>query len=169
MSALVIRPISPTTLQVQAMRLAFLNAMRKVATQIKADFEKTTATWKTKVKFEIQISLAGGIQVEVFTTNEIYGYVDEGTEAHIIEAKNAPFLVFKWGGPGSYSPKTKPGVIGSTGSSQSGTKRAFAAVIHPGNAPRGFTKEIQRIWQTKFEIAMDATMIKVAQASGHAL
>lgn len=169
MSALVIKQIKPSRLKVDAMRLQLLNDMRKVATKIKADFEKTVATWKTKVKFEVQISLSGGIQVEVFTTNEIYGYVDKGTEEHIVEAKNAPFLVFKWGGPGSYSAKTTPRVIGSKDSSQSGTKRGFAWVLHPGNAPREFSKEIQKLWEKKFLRAMEASMRVVAQVSGHAL
>lgn len=169
MSALVYKVIKPRRLNAQAMRLELLNAMRKVGTGIKGDFEKTTATWKTPVEFEKQISLSGGPQVEIFTTNKIYGYVDQGTEPHPIAAKNAPFLVFKWGGPGSYKAKTSPGVIGSSGSSQSGTTQRFKSVMHPGTKARNFSKEIEKKWQPRFRKEMEATMSKVAKASGHAL
>lgn len=169
MSALVIKVIKPSRLKVDAMRLQLLNDMRKVGTGMKKDFEKTTATWDHKVKFEQQISLAGGPQVEIFTTDEIYGFVDKGTEAHIILPKRKKALSFVWGGPGSYKAKTTPGIIGSSSGGPSGDLVAFKGVIHPGNEPRNFSKEIQKEWTPKFKRAMEASMRKVASASGHAL
>lgn len=165
MSALVFKVIKPTRLRVDAMRLELLNSMRKVGTGIKGDFEKTTATWKTPVKFDEQISLSGGPQVEIFTTNKIYGYVDQGTEPHVIVPKKAKALRFQSG----YRAKTTPGVIGSSGGGSFGDTVYSKGILHPGNAPRNFSKEIEKIWQPKFKRAMEASMSKVAKASGHAL
>lgn len=169
MSALVIKQIKPSRLRIDAMRLQLLNDVRKVGTGIKADFEKTTATWKTQVKFEVQVSLAGGPQAEVFTTNKIYGYVDKGTEPHVILPKRKKALSFVWGGPGSYRPKTRPGVIGSSGGGATGDRVAFKGVLHPGTKPRNFSKEIQKLWTPRFKRAMEASMSKVAKVSGHAM
>lgn len=165
MSALVIKQIKPSRLRVDAMRLQLLNDMRKVGTGIKADFEKTTATWKTPVKFEEQISLSGGPQVEIFTLSKIYGYVDQGTRPHVIRPKKAKALRFQSG----YKAKTTPGIIGSSAGGPFGDVVFSKAVNHPGNAPRNFSKEIQKIWTPKFKRAMEGTMSKVAKVSGHAL
>jgi len=171
-SALVYKIIKPTRLNVAAMRLQLLNDMRKVGTQIKADFEKTTATWTTKVAFEEQISLSGGPQVEVYTTNKIYGYVDRGTEPHDIWAgfytgkSDKKVLAFS----SKSTPKTIPGVIGSSAGS-AGPVDTFRPYVanHPGTKARNFSKEIEKTWTPKFKRAMEASMSKVTKASGHAL
>lgn len=165
MSALVIKVIKPSKLNEAAMRLQLLNDMRKVGTAMKASFAEVTATWKTEVLFEVQISLAGGPQVEVFTTNKIWDYVDRGTPPHVIRPKNAKALRFQSG----YAAKTTPGVIGSSAGGPFGPVVFSKGVNHPGNQPGGFTKEIQKIWTPKFKRTMEASMVKVAKASGHDL
>jgi len=172
MSALVIKQIKPTRLKVDALRAQLLNELRAVGVEIKQDFEKTTATWDTKVAFETQISLSGGAQVEVFTTNKIYGYVDQGTEPHEIWAgfytgkSNKKVLAFS----SSSSPKTTPGVIGS-GSGSQGPVDTFRPYVanHPGTKARNFSKGITELWQTKFKRKMEQAMANAAKASGHAL
>ena len=165
MSALVYKIIKPSRLKEDALRLILLNEVRKVGTQIKADFEKTTATWDHKVVFEEQISLSGGPQVEVYTTDKIYGYVDRGTRPHIIRPVKAKALRFQSG----YKAKTMPGVIGSQGGGSFGDTVFSKGVQHPGNAPRNFSKEIEKAWTPKFKRAMEAAMSQAAKASGHAL
>ncbi len=171
MSALVIKEIKPSKLRVDAMRLVLLNAVRKTGTGIKADFEKTTATWKNKPKFEQQISLSGGPQVEIYTTDEIYGYVDQGTKPHEIWAgyytgkSDKKVLAFA----SKSTPKTKPGVIGSFGGSSGKVDTFRPYVQHPGGAPRNFSKEIQKQWTPKFKRRMEKAMKQAAQASGHAI
>lgn len=172
MSALVYKVIKPSRLRVDAMRLQMLNDMRAVGTKIKADYEKTTATWEHKVKFEQQISLSGGPQVEVYTTDEIYGYVDQGTKPHDIWAgyytgkSNKKVLAFS----SQSTPKTIPGVIGSSAGS-AGSVDTFRPYVanHPGTKARNFSKEIEKIWQPRFKREMEATMSRVAKVSGHAL
>ena len=171
MSALVFETFSPTLLNVQAMRLTMLNDMRKVGTKIKKDYESTVSSWSEKPVFEMIISLAGGPQVEVFTLNEIYGYVDKGTKPHLIWAgfytgkSEHKVLAFA----SKSTPKTTPGVIGSSAGSIGSVDKHTPYVKHPGGKPRDFSKEIQKKWQPKFRMEMEATMIRVAQASGHAL
>lgn len=171
MSALVITTFSPTLLNIPAMRLAMLNDMRKIGNKIKKDFESTTKGWDTKVEFTVQISLSGGPQVEVSTDNKIYGYVDKGTEAHDIWAgfftgkSKHKTLAFS----SKSTPKTVPGVIGSSAGSVGKVDTFTPYVRHPGGKARGFSKEIQKKWTNKFKAEMEATMIKVAKASGHAI
>jgi len=165
MSALVIKQIKPTRLKVDALRLQLLNDMRAVGVEIKQDFEKTTATWDRKVAFETQISLSGGAQVEVSTSDEIYGYVDLGTRPHVIRPKRAKALRFQSG----YVAKTTPGVIGSSAGGPFGDTVFSRGVNHPGTKARNFSKGITELWQTKFKRKMEQAMSSAAKASGHAL
>ena len=84
---LLIKEIKPSKLKVDAIRLELLNEMRKVGTEVKKDFEKTTKTWKHKPKFVQSISLKPpGPELFVYTEDEIYMFVDEGTKPHLIFA-----------------------------------------------------------------------------------
>ena len=73
----------------------------------------------------------------------IYGFVTGGTKPHKITARRAPTLVFMWGGPGSYKPKTKPkGKIGGPGIVVGGTLHRPVSVNHPGTEARDFESTI---------------------------
>ena len=172
MTAIVYKEIKPSRLKIDALRLTLLNEMRKAGTAIKQDFEKTTATWSKKPRFEVQISLVGGPTVLVGTDDEIYGYVDRGTEPHEIWAgfytgkSNKKTLAFA----SSSTPKTKPGVIRSFPGSR-GKIDVFVPYVakHPGTKARGFSKEIAKQWKPKFKRRMEKAMAQAAKASGHAL
>jgi len=171
MSALVYKLIKPQTLKVDIFRLYFLNALRQAGRDIMKDFEKTTATWKNKPTFEIQISLSGGLQVEVYTEDEIYRYVDKGTEPHDIwpgfytGKSNKKVLAFS----STFSPKTIPGVIGSGPGSRGKVDTFRPYVEHPGTKARNFSEEIQKKWQTIFKTRMEQALRQARQASGHAI
>ena len=172
MPALVYKSIKPKRLKQDALRLTLLNEMRKVGTQMKADFEKTTATWTHKPKFEVVVSLTQpGPTLLVFTDDEIYGYVSKGTKPHLIFAgiytgkSDKKALAF----PSKSSPKTRPGVIGSSAGSRGGTTVVRPYVSHPGTKPRKFEEAIQKIWMKKFKRQMEAAMKKAVQQSGFAL
>ena len=104
------KALKASKLRFDAVRLELLNELRSVGRKVKKDFDATTATWSRPVEFELLITLKGGPGFEVLTDNEIYGYVDKGTEAHLILPKGDYPLRFQAG----YDPKTTPGVIGST-------------------------------------------------------
>src|SRR5512139_189170 len=69
-------------------------------------YQKTTRTWKHKPKFYPKRTARG---VTINTDDQIYQWVDKGTKPHIIRARNAPMLVFRW----PYKAATKPRVIAS--------------------------------------------------------
>jgi hypothetical protein len=167
----VVKQIKPKKLREDAMRLTLLNAMRAFGTEMKKEFEKTTRTWKHKPKFEIIRALSanlGKVEVAVMTDDEIYGYVNNGTKEHIIEPKKpGGKLFFIWGGPGSYTPKTTPGVIGSQSGSNSGEPTARAWVLHPGSEARNFDKAVGDLMEPRFKTKMEQAMKEAAQKSGH--
>ena len=88
---------------------------------------------------------------------QIWNWLNLGTRPHKIKAKNAPRLAFRWGGPGSYKPKTTPGgrrlKFGGPGTSSGPLVRPLE-VDHPGNEPRDFDGYIQRKIATKFKSAI---------------
>lgn len=122
------------------------NGLTAAAKATKIDFDVTTQTWRKRPDFTIKDQPSERI---IATDNEIYGYVNDGTRPHIIVAKNGKSLAFKWGGKGSYSPKTAVRVIGSGASSQSGSIIRPRAIHHPGTDAREFDQVIADKWEDK--------------------
>lgn len=155
MPALVWKAIKPSKMRAPGVRAEVRNSARRMATQIKQDFDKTVKTWTRKPKFEKITSTAGGnVAVLVGTDNEIYGYVSRGTKPHRIEPKNAPFLVFQTG----YKAKTTPNVIGSTVGGPTGPTVRAKGVTHPGTDARNFDEVITKKWEPRFKREMEAAM-----------
>lgn len=161
---IVMKGIKPSKLKGD-FRLAFMNAMRKSAKEITADFEKTTQTWDHKPKFESVISLTGpGPTVMVGTDDLVYKFVDEGTKAHeIVPKRPGGVLVF----PGTFSAKTIPGVIGSRAGYKGGEIIKRPRVHHPGTEARRFTEVIKGKWEKRFKSDMEDVMREAARDSGH--
>lgn len=111
-------------------------SMRRAADLAKADFQATVASWSSPPGFSIdEVSPA---EYRVWTSDRRYIMVDRGTRSHVIVARRAKFLAFRTG----YSPKTRPRVIGSTGSSFSGGVVYRRMVRHPGTTARQFSETI---------------------------
>lgn len=118
-----------------AYRRAIRAALDATAKQVKADYDKTVATWRNKPSFSIEAP-ADNERV-IGTDDEIYGYVDDGTRPHVIVA-HGKTLAF----PGQSSPKTAPRVIGSGGGSRGGATVFTKRVQHPGTDARDFSEVI---------------------------
>jgi len=171
-SALVIKAIKPAKLRQDVFRLAFLMAMNTMGSDIKKDYQATTATWNTKPKFEIVKAIStkvGTLEVMVGTDNEIYKYVDLGTRPHLIFAgiytgkSDKKALSFMGGG----KPKTVPNVIGS-GPGMSGTVNTVVPYVsHPGTKPRNFSKMIEKKWSKVFKRRMEGAMRSATKKSNH--
>lgn len=160
------KALKPKALKDKDMRLELLNGLRSIARQVTKDFEATTSSWKNKPKFETVVSLKGGEAAFLVDTNsEIYGYVDQGTKPHIIRPVKAKVLAFNVGG----SPKTRPGVIGSTGGSAGSGPVFSKGVRHPGTKARQFSKIINEKWQKRFGAEMIDSMRRARAKSGHAI
>jgi len=164
------KAIKPGKMRDDVLRLELLNEMRKVGTEIKADFAKTTATWEHKVEFQVIVSLTGpGPVVLVGTDDKVYRYVNEGTRPHLIWAgyytgkSPARALVFR----GTFRPKTRPRVLESGAGFKGGELMVRPYVQHPGNAAREFDVMIQERWESAFKRRMEGAMRRAAAKSGH--
>jgi hypothetical protein len=100
-------------------------------------YEKTTRTWSTSVNFYIRKTKFGR---SVGTRSRIYTFVDKGTRAHIIRARNAKALAFATGG----RPKTRPNVVASYNGAVGRTNVVRQEVKHPGTKARQFTEAINK-------------------------
>lgn len=132
----VIRPKHPNFLDPDVYERAIREGLKESADLVKKDLDATVDTWKHKPTFTIKLT---GYTITVSTDSEIYGYVDKGTKPHIITAKSKARLRFQQG----YSPKTSPGVIGSSEGGPSGDVLFRRVVKHPGTKARKFGKTIK--------------------------
>jgi hypothetical protein len=112
------------------------------AQQVHIDLARPTNTWRTAVKFTVKKIAEGR---EIFTTNEIYGYVSGGTRPHIIRAKNKRYLAF-----GPSSAKTRPGSLESGAGSRGPADTFRQQVRHPGTDPRDFDKQAAELARSDF-------------------
>lgn len=127
------------------------------------DYKATTKTWNHKVDFTVTVRQVGDDkQAVIGTDDEIYGYVNDGTEAHIIRPRVSPYLRFAFGG----SPKTRAGVIGSRRGSPGENWRNASFVLHPGSAPRKFSESIAKRRQKTVEQETSQNIAKVARKQG---
>lgn len=119
----------------------------RIGEQIRRDFDKTVSTWEKKPKFTVKRirTNTGAIIFEAGTDNEIYGYVTMGTEPHVIRAKNAPFLSFRY----PFGAKTTPNLLTSKAGFLGDNWARKQEVQHPGTEPRNFNKIIAKRFQDK--------------------
>ena len=169
---MLVHAIEPPKLKIDAIRLALLTELGSIGGDIKKDFEKTTKTWKKKPKFVLIKGLKKGlVELYVYTDDEVYAYVDKGTEPHLIWAgaytgkSEKTALAF----PGTFSAKTIPGVIGSFTGFSGGDTVYTPYVEHPGTEPRGFEDAITEIWEKTYMLRMDNAMERASEESGHGI
>jgi hypothetical protein len=127
------------------------NALSAAALGAKADFGVTTQTWQHRPRFTIVRKTGERI---VSTNDEVYGYVDHGTRAHVIRARGNKPLSFKTG----YRAKTSPGRIASSSGSASGSNVFARAVNHPGTKARKFSETIARKWRKELPEIMQRSI-----------
>lgn len=143
--------INPTELQA-----AIQAALDASANEIRLEFEKTVESWNEKPEFKVET--AQNVR-QIYTVNEIYTYVNDGTKPHEILPVRAHALRFITGG----SPKTVPGFIGS-GSGAVGSETVFSrGVNHPGTVARDFDVAIQEEWTERLPERMQAVINQVTK------
>lgn len=143
--------------EVAELGTAVENAFTMAAKDVKVDFQVTTKTWEHQPEFTIEKLPEGRA---VYTTDQVYAWVNDGTKPHLIMAKDAPVLAF----PEKFGPKTRPGAIRSNKGHQGGKTIFTTQVNHPGTEPRKFDEAIEKKWQEKFpqllQRAIDAALAK---------
>jgi hypothetical protein len=137
----------PKDLGLKNVQRAVQNALKNTAKNVQTDFKVVTQTWDHKPAFPIKdISNASQLGQEVSTTDEVFGYVEEGTRPHIITPKRGRVLFI----PGVNSrPKTRPRVIGSNKGGRDSTFVYTRRVQHPGTEAREFSPTIAKKWQAE--------------------
>lgn len=126
-----------------------------------AKHDEVVADWDTEIEFKARKFVTkSGIRINVFASGEnkmIWIYVTQGTRPHVIKPKRPGYpLRFKWGGPGSYKPKTTTAPsFGGPGEVQGGKIVRFPAVNHHGNEPRPFPAQIAREYKPTFSRDME--------------
>jgi len=113
-----------------------------VAAQVITDFQRTSATWQHKPQFTI-VGSAGNV-LTAGTDDQVYSWVNDGTPAHEIMA-HGKALTFMGGG----SPKTAPGIIGSSSGSRGSGMVFRRRVHHPGVKARAFDVAIAKEVEAK--------------------
>ncbi len=160
MPVLKIKALKPAALPTADEYLSAIEkATYKSAGLLLRDLEATVRTWTKKPTFDLTITQANGdYSVTAGTDDEIYGYVDAGTEAHEIKPRRSKYLRFSSG----YRAKTRVGVIGSTNGGSFGSDVFSKGVLHPGFPGRQFTEKIQKRRQTTVEQEISSGIAKVA-------
>lgn len=163
---LLVKKITPkrsVLLDIDNLRNELEDALDEVKSGVLDDFESTVSTWKTPVGFKGQkvITTSGmAVQVQPYGDGaEIWGYVNDGTRAHIIRPRFARSLAFRSG----YSSKTRVGRIKSGAGGSSGATVFAQQVMHPGTEARDFTGLIAEKWKPEFKRIGENAMRRVAR------
>lgn len=169
---LVRKPRSPK-LQMDEIQEAVRNRLKPVADLMVRQRAAIVANWVHQPVFKSEVKVTGNsIEIVVFIENasdslgpyggtigDLWQWIDEtGTSPHLIEAAPGNVLVFSWGGPGSYVPKTsaRPARYGGPGEVQNGQTVGLSFVHHPGFPPRRFSAAINSGIKAKLDAAVDA-------------
>lgn len=162
-------PIIPRPLNISGLQHALIDGMRDMGERIREEFEDTTKTWEHQPTWEpkttIPVISADAIQVTTETGDSRYRWVSEGTQSHPIYPRNAKVLAF----PGTFIPKTSPGIIGSGVGMSGPVDQVRNWVAHPGVEARKFAETIAKNNKNNFSITMGRAMKVAARASGHRL
>lgn len=132
---------------------------RKTGPELKFEFQQTVNTWKNKPTFTIhQETQSNRILVDVYTFNDIYRLVNEGSPKHPIP--RAPgFLRYRTG----YASKSKAGSKHSFVGGKFGGWRVAKQVQHPGFEARKFDQLIAEDYNPKFQKDMQEAFNRVAK------
>lgn len=156
------------------LRLYVLNEGRKILTEIKNDFQRTVKTWDHKPKFEKNIGFStAALKLEVFTDDENYARVSDGTDSKPRVARGAGIAID--GKPKAlkilpYSEKTTPGEIDAgPGGFEEGPIIFRKYALDAGKIrARKFDELIFEIWDEKLPERLQAALDAAAQKTGYA-
>jgi len=158
--------IKPAKIKSDKMRSDLVAAVVETGKEIDALFALTYLTFEHRPEFVIENKgTPTRISSSVYTTNQIYAWINDGTKPHTIRPKNAAVLAF----PQTFRPKTHLVKLES-GKGYKTKKKRFALVVeHPGTAPRNFEERIEKKAMPKFRARVRAAMKEAADDSGNAI
>lgn len=157
---ILVRAIKPATpFKSSIFREEITAAAKQTQKDMLDDFQRTTATWKNKPKFETKIEIgagAGGVRITVTTDSDIYKFVDKGTRVRYATMSK------------DWKSKTTPNEI----MSEPGRGRKLFVnkkIKRPGIKARNFTKIIARTYRKEFSDAVKNALARAARRSGHGI
>lgn len=160
---------APRRLNVGAIRQTVMEFMNQAAEEMHKDFVATQETWNHQVSFDVKVdgpsNLAGVFSVNVSTEDNQYKLVDSGAPPHVILPVNANALRF----PGTFSPKTVPGVLKANPGFSGPPMKVRDVVLHPGFEARNFDETVAASFKPKFEKNAEKLMKAIRKASNNAL
>lgn len=130
------------------------------------EYEKTTRTFETKVKFTIHTRVfKQPFRVQVTTRNKIYKWINDGTKAHTIKPKKkGGVLVF----PAKTVAKTTPRLISSRKGFKSKKKIFVRGPVRvKGIKARRFDIPIAKRIRPKFNKIMQRKLNEAVDATGY--
>lgn len=159
--------------QFRAIQAEITKQLQPYGKQFVGELKKATSNFETKIDFDYTVKAVNtgeptvtvsvvvkndGEQVsEGFSVGDLWQALDKtGTRPHsITPKKTGGMLRFQWGGPGSYSAKTRP-IARSGGPGRASGPIVFSrAVRHPGFSPRKFTESIGKRLEKQYRAAID--------------
>ena len=160
--------IGPKRLNVDAVRLELLNNARKEGELVKRELEKTVMNWEEKPKFEVLFAVSQSDVILIAGPSspaklaERWNWLNEGTPARTIRAKNKPYLTFRIG----YNSGSRPGTLNTRRGYYVGNhwRRARSVRIR-GIEARGWTGIITKRQMPKF-IKSTNKALRVGMAKG---
>jgi len=141
-------------------------ATESAAKYISTILKRTTTHWNHTVEFNVDNH---GANFDVYTEDDVWNMLDQGTRAHWIRPKNPGYpLRFATGG---FVPKTKVATFASyPGAQASGSTVRTMEVWHPGTAAREWSTEaVSRFGGEAASIALTSMMSdfnKIMKAGG---
>lgn len=129
-------------------------AMRILGKRAEKELKRPAKTWDHKPVFDIEITEE---KAQIITEDPPYGYLDEGTQEHLITGK--PNLAFS----SEFSPKTAVGSLNAVAGNKGAIDTVVGTVRHPGNEARDFTGQVEKIMEPlvlkEVEDALDRALI----------
>jgi hypothetical protein len=118
----------------------------KAALSVQDDLAKPAKTWTKQPR--IIIKSTSFLVREIYTENQIYQWLNDGTRKNYPIPKNlvgSKMLRFQEG----YKAKTRVRVLGSSGGGKFGKVVFRKRVIHPGITARHWVDEVVKKWERK--------------------
>lgn len=158
------KAIHPKRFALSELAVAERMMLEGLSIAVLAQFRKVTATWEHKPRFSVSKRVTSkNLILTVTTDDEIFGWVNAGTEQHVIEprspvSKRNPARASSLAYRRSFRPKTRRGVIGSSAGGKTGEYVYPVSVTHPGIEAREFTTTIGAWAQEEMVRRSDAAM-----------
>lgn len=153
----------PAKFKAKAVTDALIEGAEDIGGQIKADYEKTVTTWKTKPEFTADVnSTPDRIEINAGTDNPIFHFLDEGTRVRYATMSQ------------DWVSKTRPAIGGGAAvhftAGPGRGRKLFVDVTRPrpGIKARKFSSAIKGKWERQIRSQMEKHLARGVKKSGHA-